>query len=367
MGSPRGEGSVAAGSIDGSAVPSIFRQESVPSVAASIHLQESEQGTAIGSATGDGGPTDQLNIDTGGIDATRSEDGIESARQSYPVSPSTSGNLFSAPMVTRQPVNLDEIQRTNQNEILVDVVAPVDLPDGYTFEARMGEKRFMATVPPGGVRQGQTFQCPMREVEKTEFDIPERHWRDGMCDIFSEGIFHPFLCNALFCPLIAAGQVATRLQLNWYGRSGTKVDSYAVQNNMLAIVIFWLVLNVIAIHYMMVQWLRGWWFYTDAFPTIAINVVMYIITVIVVTNTRKHVREKCEISDDCPGEDFCKTVTCMPCTVAQLGRHTADYENFPGYCCSKTGLPENVSIIAPSNSRRSTYTPPVKATEAEMV
>ena len=129
--------------------------------------------------------------------------GIGGARESFDAAGSgTDGkNLFSAPMVTRQPVNLDDIQRTNQNEILVDVVAPVDLPDGYTFEARMGEKRFMATVPPGGVMQGQTFQCPMKEVEKTEFAIPERHWKDGMCDFLSEGICHPFFCNSLFCPL----------------------------------------------------------------------------------------------------------------------------------------------------------------------
>ena len=131
--------------------------------------------------------------------------GIGGARESFDA-PSAGGvtegkNLFSAPMVTRQPVNLDDIQRTNQNEILVDVVAPVDLPDGYTFEARMGEKRFMATVPPGGVMQGQTFQCPMKEVEKTEFAIPERRWKDGMCDFLSEGVCHPFLCNSIFCPL----------------------------------------------------------------------------------------------------------------------------------------------------------------------
>ena len=115
---------------------------------------------------------------------------------------------------------------------------------------------------------------------------------------------------------------------------------------------------------MVVQWVRGWWDTTDILPLVGINVLMYILTVIVTVNTRKSVREKCEIVDDCPGEDLCKTITCMPCTVSQMGRHTADYDNFPGFCCTRTGLPDNVAIIAPSNGRSSNYSPPV---ESEMV
>jgi len=363
-------GSIAPGSVAPGSVAALSTGGSVVDSGSVMQTPESTQFATTSAATEQVGSTNVLETSAIGVENTRSsqqQEAIEDDKQSFPASTTPNGNLFNAPMVTRQPVNLDEIHRTNQNEILVDVVAPVDLPDGYTFEARMGEKRFMATVPPGGVSQGQTFQCPMKEVEKTEFDIPERHWRDGICDLFSEGICHPFLCNALFCPLIAVGQVATRLQLNWCGQSGNKVDAYAVQNNMLAMVVFWVVLNVIAIHYMLVQWVRGWFDYSDATPIIAINVFIYLLTVIVVTNTRKQVREKCEISDDCPGEDFCKTITCMPCTIAQMGRHTADYDSFPGYCCSKTGLPENVSIIAPSNARVSTYAPPVRASEAEMV
>lgn len=362
------QGSISPGSVDLGSVD--LGNVTAPSTAGSVAPTGSVEQTSDPSQaveTKQTASTDELEISKSGAPSSENQDAIEDAKQSFPASPTSNGNLFNAPMVTRQPVNLDEIKRTNENEILVDVVAPVDLPDGYTFEARMGEKRFMATVPHGGVSQGQTFQCPMREVEKTEFDIPERRWRDGTFDLCSEGICHPFLCNSIFCPLIAIGQVATRMQLNWCGHSGNKVDAYAVQNNMLAMVVFWFVLNAVGIYYLLVQWVRGWLDLNDAIPIISFNVFMYLLTVIVVTNTRKQVREKCEISDDCPGEDLCKTITFMPCTIAQMGRHTADYENFPGYCCSKTGLPENVSIITPSNGRVSTYKPPVRASEAEMV
>ena len=84
---------------------------------------------------------------------------------------------------------------------MIDVIAPADLPGGYCFEAEIDDKRFLATVPAGGVRKGATFSCHMRELDKAAGNIPVGRWRDGLFDFFKHGVFHPLVCNAFFCPL----------------------------------------------------------------------------------------------------------------------------------------------------------------------
>ena len=84
---------------------------------------------------------------------------------------------------------------------MVDVVAPADLPGGYHFEAEIEGRRFLATVPTGGVQKGETFSCYMRDLEKVGSDIPVGRWRDGLFDCCSTGFCHPVICNSLFCPL----------------------------------------------------------------------------------------------------------------------------------------------------------------------
>ena len=59
---------------------------------------------------------------------------------------------------------------------MIDVVAPANLPEGYTFEAEIDECRFIATVPSGGVRKGETFSCYMRDMERAgESDIRQEN------------------------------------------------------------------------------------------------------------------------------------------------------------------------------------------------
>jgi len=84
---------------------------------------------------------------------------------------------------------------------MVDVVAPADLPGGYHFEAEIEGRRFLATVPNGGVQKGETFSCYMRDLEKVGSDIPVGRWRDSLFDCFKFGCCHGVVCNTLFCPL----------------------------------------------------------------------------------------------------------------------------------------------------------------------
>jgi hypothetical protein len=84
---------------------------------------------------------------------------------------------------------------------VVDVVAPADLQGGYHFEAEVEGRRFLATVPVGGVRKGETFSCHMRDLEQVGSDIPVGRWRDRLTDCFVNGVAHPVVINGLFCPL----------------------------------------------------------------------------------------------------------------------------------------------------------------------
>lgn len=81
-----------------------------------------------------------------------------------------------------------------------DVVAPSDLPGGYMFEAQLGSKKFLATVPPGGVTKGQRFASTMQELETIEIPVPLGGWRDGLMDCFSHGLCHPLFLNTLIFP-----------------------------------------------------------------------------------------------------------------------------------------------------------------------
>lgn len=65
-------------------------------------------------------------------------------------------------------------------------------------------------------------------------------------------------------------------------------------------------------------------------------------------NVRGSIRNKYQIPEDrCLGCEDCMCATfCMPCTICQMGRHTADFDTYRGTCCTKSGLPRQV-VLAP--------------------
>ena len=94
------------------------------------------------------------------------------------------------------------------------------------------------TVPEGGVSKGQKFVVPFEppteaiavaaspikgtgatasEGSSTD-SIPTGQWRDGLCDCFRFGCFHPHFLNSwCFKPFII-GQVLTRMKMTWLGQ-----------------------------------------------------------------------------------------------------------------------------------------------------
>jgi hypothetical protein len=87
---------------------------------------------------------------------------------------------------------------------MMQVVAPATLPEGYEFEASIGDRLVKITVPQGGIEKGQTFSVPLPEkVESliSGISIPVGHWRDGLFDIFHYGVCHPSCWTACCCHL----------------------------------------------------------------------------------------------------------------------------------------------------------------------
>mmetsp|Transcript_8971 Transcript_8971/g.21898 ORF Transcript_8971/g.21898 Transcript_8971/m.21898 type:complete len:535 (+) Transcript_8971:87-1691(+) len=103
---------------------------------------------------------------------------------------------------------------------IVDVVAPSDLPGGYKFEAELNGKRFMATVPNGGVQKGKTFYCYMEPTDDAKILVGA--WKDSPLDLFKFGYKHPMVLNSLLCPLLALSQIMERVGLDLTGKKSGK-------------------------------------------------------------------------------------------------------------------------------------------------
>ena len=84
----------------------------------------------------------------------------------------------------------------------------------------------------------------------------------------------------------------------------------------------------------------------DACAIALINTSMFSFIVFVAQSTRSSLREKFMIQEErCFDlEDLCCSALCLPFTVSQMARHTADYDEYEAVCCSKTGLPDGVTL-----------------------
>ena len=120
---------------------------------------------------------------------------------------------------------------------------------------------------------------------------------------------------------------------------------------MLFVTSSWAALNIGLIYAANYKWMRAMDITASDLTAFAlVNVSMYGFAVFVAQSTRSSIREKFMIREErCYDlEDVMCASTCLPCTVAQMARHTANYEEIEetqgicctGTCCSSTGLPE---------------------------
>ena len=261
--------------------------------------------------------------------------------------PNPSDELYTQPHDSNTHQTVDNEDEGYYEYPLVDVVAPADLPGGYHFEAEIEGQRFLATVPPEGVQQGETFTCYMKELDSVAIDIPVGAWKDGLFNMCELGWYHPVLWNALFCPLIALGQIQTRVNLDFLGRPKFGDLPYTNRFMITLVIASWAGMNTALFAASNFKWSRGLELsVADGCAFALVNVAMFGFIVFVTQSTRSSVREKFMIREKCcyDLEDVCCAALCLPCTVGQMQRHTANYDDYEAVCCSKTGLPNGVRV-----------------------
>jgi len=284
---------------------------------------------------------------------------------------------------------------------MIQVVAPCSMQAGYQFMAISNDGlQIPVTVPPGGVQEGQVFAVPHGSrvdlmnlynnaaSEVTPFfrnnavvgrEISERgRWKDGLFDCFRLGYFHPTLWNATLCPQILMAQVLTRVKLNWLGLTEDRTAQSAPDNmlnddndanqrrktffQVLWIVIaYWILSSLLAPS--SAQWVQDYdtgrmirlpvekspFVQSFLYNAVAWGFAVY--TWIVLTRLRRVIRAWFEIPVQFPmlgaWEDVCVTFWCGCCSVAQMARQTANYEQQRAVCCSVNGLETAATYPSP--------------------
>jgi len=244
----------------------------------------------------------------------------------------------------------------------LEVVAPGTLPEGYAFDVEFDGQSFSVKVPVGGVEEGQKFSvpfpCAADGYSGTAVPYqsgPMGRWKDSMCDCCQLGICHPVIWNAYCCPLILLGQVMTRLKLTWLANDRSSSANprgtfYAMATITAVLFLLRWIVTVILVQIAPssengFQQTNTYLLCQGASYFITIMMIIFIVTVVV--KTRKRIRQKYGIpAQDCGGcEDCCCAYWCTCCTIAQMARHTANYETYAAQCCSETGLPQHAPAL----------------------
>lgn len=226
---------------------------------------------------------------------------------------------------------------------MIEVVAPATLSEGYKFNVSMPSGETMSvSVPLGGVESGQKFFVPMSSMPASSnsprISIPVGHWRGSIVGCCKYGCYHSSFLVSWCCAPVAAGQVISRLKLDWLGRP-TNGD---VQKSTGA---FKILFNLT-----LAYWVLRVFCTLGDFPLFKFLALLCfsIFSFYILRNIRSHVRQKYAIPEDriCPGcEDTCYSCLC-PCLVAsQLLHHTTDYNTYRGAFFTETGVPDHIDAV----------------------
>ncbi len=136
------------------------------------------------------------------------------------------------------------------------------------------------------------------------------------------------------------GQLMQRLRLNWLGEAGedesAKISFKVVLTLVICYTVFALCLEIAEV--------SNYYYYIPAYiPSLKFigGVIFTIYSIIALMRVRESVRAKYSIPENttCAGcEDVVYSACCSCCVVAQIARHTGEYETYKGSFCSETGM-----------------------------
>lgn len=255
----------------------------------------------------------------------------------------------------------------------IRVVAPATLKENFTFDVLLHGRPFTVVVPPGGVDEGEEIEVPytvdhetalgQEDSHKYEEDLPLKptlsrsssedddkstgesdrlgapygHFRSSLCsccDVLTQSTFWMALC----CFPLLVAQLLARLRLTWKGtvQSGTGRVSNVHENGVLnqeeqIATFIKLVLSFV------VALLLG---YIPILGSVVLLSFYAATAVWIGGNLRRHVRQRYRIQSRMPNclDDRCTMCFCGCCALIQVARHTHDDKEYPGHCCSLTGL-----------------------------
>jgi Cys-rich protein (TIGR01571 family) len=189
----------------------------------------------------------------------------------------------------------------------------------------------------------------MKELDKVEVIVPVGEWRDDLCDVCSFGPCHPVLLNSFFFPHISLGQIMGRSSLDYIGHEGS---GFLPRESCMALAV--ITYSVWFIDLMLIGWgVSEYFMYNEYIPRVAIWIPFAVLNAFYITfiwyaicSTRNTLRSRYMIPErrcyKC--EDICCATFCAPCSIAQMNRHTGDFNTFRALCCSATGMPRHVAV-----------------------
>jgi Cys-rich protein (TIGR01571 family) len=149
----------------------------------------------------------------------------------------------------------------------------------------------------------------------------------------------------------------TRVGFDFLGRPSLD-NSINGPRTLMTILSFWVFMNLALFAAYNVKWSRGMELSAADLGAIAVVNVAYTLFLIYLTSaTRGSLREKYYIRESRfhDLEDCCCATFCLPCSVCQMARHTADYDGMEGVCCNDSGLPDSYETrkMDPETPKRS--------------
>lgn len=268
---------------------------------------------------------------------------------------------------------------TNGTGRTIVVIAPATLEEDFTFdvmlEGRLGSRPYTVTVPKGGVQEGDEFEIPYPSSDIEEGDdedgddetsvdgdkltipchsgssetaAPYGTWRTPLCSCCSVLTQATFWMSLVCSPVLIA-QLLTRLGLSYTGHADMEsiplsertVMKDAEQEADLAF-------SKIVLSFVAVLAIAN---FLPVAGFAVIGLYMFLLMVVIGSNLRKSVRQKykipprikCnELSIDSKRNGCMEDIICMACcgccSLIQIARHTHNDKEYPGYCCTTTGL-----------------------------
>ncbi len=160
----------------------------------------------------------------------------------------------------------------------------------------------------------------------------------------------------IYSVAVSLAQVMTRLQLDTAGNKTTSLRS-RVNFNIVKVfpviillfhgVLFFLMYRAFHLHLKNQLWV----FIYSSIPILIADLILFGYFIHLTAKVRRLVRQEYNIEEnECLGYgDEILSCFCAPFVVAQMGRHTADYDTYVGTFCTKTGLSNHIEVKLPSD------------------